>query len=181
MAVLAIVTTAGNLGVEHAQIYLAGRRFPLTALWANAGAVGAAVTGVVWCIGAVVTLALGGTTPGSIPGLWLWVALASCRCCCRPSTGRTLQIAGRARAAVGATLLGTALQTFARRGVRITGALSPFLVLVLSGVANLWTWAGTIVLGARAGLVSWRIDSCPQTGHRSGRAGSGGSTSAQPT
>ncbi len=38
------------------------------------------------------------------------------------------------------------------------GELTPFSVLLLTGMTTLITWGGTVMIGARAGLVSWRID-----------------------
>jgi len=158
MVVLAITTTLGSLGLEHAQIYLAGRRIQLTTLWANAGFVGAVVAGVVWVVAAIVTLTPGGA-PGSIPTLWLWVVLAQVPLLLQTLYWTNLlQIAGRARAAVGATLLGATVQTMLIVALVSEGDLTPLLVLVLSGLANLLTWAGTLLLGAGAGLVSWRPD-----------------------
>jgi O-antigen/teichoic acid export membrane protein len=158
MVVLAIITTLGSLGLEHAQIYLAGRRVPLTTLWANAGAVSVGVTIVVWCLGAVATLASGGS-PGSIPAAWLWVALAQVPLLLQTLYWTNLlQIAGRARAAVGATLLGTTVQTLLVVAFVSADELSPFVVLVLSALANLLTWGGTLLLGIGSGLVSWRVD-----------------------
>lgn len=158
MVVLAIATTLGNLGLEHAQIYLAGRRFPLNGLWANAGVVGAAVAGVVWIVSAVVGLA-GNGSPGDVPGLWMWVTIAQLPLLLQTLYWTNLlQIAGHARAAVGATLVGTVVQTIAVVALVMAGELTPFMVLVLSGFANLMTWAGTVAIGASAGMVSWRLD-----------------------
>ena len=158
MVVLAIVTTIGSFGLEHAQIYLAGRRVRLTTMWANAGFVGAVVGAVVCCVAAVVTLMPGGV-PGSIPALWLWVVLAQVPLLLQTLYWTNLlQVAGRARAAVGATLLGTTVQTLLVVVLVSAGELTPFLVLVLSGLANLLTWGGTILVGTRTGLVSWRLD-----------------------
>lgn len=158
MVVLAIVVTLGNLGLEHAQIYLAGRRFPLRGLWANAAAVGLAVAAAVWFALAVVSL-VGDGSPGDIPGLWLWVTMAQVPLLLQTLYWTNLlQMAGHTRAAVGATLLGTLVQAIAISVLVATGALTPLLVLVLCGVANLATWAGTVAIGAKVGLVSWRLD-----------------------
>jgi O-antigen/teichoic acid export membrane protein len=157
MVVLAIVASVGNLGLEHAQIYLAGRRVPLTTLWANAGLAAALITAVVWALGLAVTMASG--DPMSMPSTWLWVAIAQVPLLLQTLYWTNLlQLAGHARAAVGATLVGTVVQTGLVVVLFASDGLSPFIVLVLSGVANLVTWAGTIVLGARCGLLSRRID-----------------------
>ena len=158
MVVLAIVVSLGNLGLEHAQIFLAGRKFKLNALWANAGLVGCAVAVGVWILGVVVIPAFG-ERPGGVPAAWLWIALIQVPLLLQILYWTNLlQLAGHARGAVGVTLLGTVAQTGVVLLLFALGDLTPFSVLLLTGMTTLITWGGTVMIGARAGLVSWRID-----------------------
>ncbi len=158
IVIMTIVVSLGNLGLEHAQIYLAGQRFKLSRLWANAGLVGAVVALVVWCISAIVIPMLEGS-PGGVPAIWIWVALAQVPLLLQTLYWTNLlQMAGRARAAVGATLLGVGVQTLAIVGLFALGELTPFSVLLLTGVTNFITWAGTVIIWrfGRAGRVADR-------------------------
>ncbi len=113
LAVLAIVFTIGNLGLEHAQIYLAGRKVPLTALWANATFVGVVAALVVWALAALVLLSPAGAAADS-PTSWLLVALVQLPLMLHILYWlNILQLAGRVRAGVAASAVAAAAQTVA--------------------------------------------------------------------
>ena len=143
MVVLAIVVSLGNLGLEHAQIFLAGRKFKLNALWANAGLVGCAVA-VGVCILGVVVIPAFGERPGGVPAAWLWIALIQVPLLLQTSTGPTC-----------CNWLGTRAERWESRcwapwrktGVVLLlfalGDLTPFSVLLLTGMTTLITWGGT--------------------------------------
>ena len=158
LAVLAIVFTIGNLGLEHAQIYLAGRKVPLTALWANATFIGIVAALVVWALAALVLLSPAGAAADS-PISWLLVALVQLPLMLHILYWlNILQLAGRVRAGVAASAVAAAVQTVAVVALFVTHGLTPFRVLVLTAITTGITWLVVLAIGWRSGLVSLRVD-----------------------
>ncbi len=158
LAVLAIVFTIGNLGLEHAQIYLAGRKVPLTALWANATFIGVVAALVVWALAALVLLSPAGAAADS-PVTWLLVALVQLPLMLHILYWlNILQLAGRVRAGVAASAVAAAVQTVAVVALFVTHGLTPFRVLVLTAITTAITWLVVLAIGWRSGLVSLRVD-----------------------
>lgn len=158
LAVLAIVFTIGNLGLEHAQIYLAGRKVPLTALWANATFIGVVAALVVWALAALVLLSPAGAAADS-PVTWLLVALVQLPLMLHILYWlNILQLAGRVRAGVAASAVAAAVQTVAVVALFVTHGLTPFRVLVLTAITTGITWLVVLAIGWRSGLVSLRVD-----------------------
>ena len=158
LAILAIVFTLGNLGLEHAQIYLAGRSVPLDTLWANATVLGIMVSLVVWGMAAV-TLLFVEPRPGGIPVAWLVVVVVQLPLMLHILYWlNILQLAGRVRSGIAAGSAAAAIQTVTVVILYLGNALTPFLVLLLIGATNLITWGTLLAIGVRSGLASLRTD-----------------------
>ncbi len=159
IAVLAIVLALGNLGLEHAQIYLAGKGVPLTTLWANSSLVGAGVAIVTWVLAAVLIAMPVGIPGDAIPTTWLLLALVQVPVLLHVLYWlNILQLAGHVRVGVAIGMV-VATQQVASVGIVIRAdALTPFAFLVIIGLMNLLTWAITLGMGVRLGLASRRID-----------------------
>ena len=157
LAILAIVFTLGNLGLEHAQIYLAGRSVSLDTLWANATLLGIVVSLAVWGISAVTLLFVDG--PAGIPVAWLLVVVVQLPLMLHILYWlNILQLAGRVRSGIAAGSAAAAIQTVTVVILYLGHALTPFLVLLLIGATNLITWATLLAIGVRSGLASLRTD-----------------------
>ena len=159
IAVLAIVLALGNLGLEHAQIYLAGKGVPLTTLWANSSLVGAGVAIVTWVLAAVLIAMPAGIPGDTIPTAWLLLALVQVPILLHVLYWlNLLQLAGHVRVGVAIGMVVATLQVASVGIVIRADALTPFAFLVIIGLMNLLTWAITLGMGVRLGLASRRID-----------------------
>jgi O-antigen/teichoic acid export membrane protein len=158
LTILTILVTISNLGLEHAQVYLAGQKVPLDGLWANASVVGLVMSVAAWIVTGVILLVRDGDAGGS-PLTWLLVVLVQLPLLLQSLYwSNLLQLAGRLRAAIGATFAGALLQTAAVAALAAGDLLTPFRVLAVAGVANTATWATLLWLSGRAGLVRLRWD-----------------------
>lgn len=156
MAVLAIAMTLGSLGLEHAQIFLVGRGRALPGLWANATAVGIGVSVVTFALLAAVT-AMGAS--GATPVSWLWVTFAQMPLLLQVLYWTNLlQLSGRIRAALIASLAGALAQAAGVVWLASTGTLTPFRVIVLSTAGNVITWGFVLAACRSSRLVSRRLD-----------------------
>ncbi len=158
LAILAIVFTLGNLGLEHAQIYLAGRSVPLETLWANATFVGVVVAVVVWGVTAMILLFVD-PHPARTPVAWLLVVVVQLPLMLHILFWlNILQLAGRVRSGVAAGSAAAAIQTITVVILYLGHVLTPFLVLVLIGATNIVTWAIVLGIGVRSGVASFRMN-----------------------
>src|SRR4029077_1303401 len=113
---------------------LAGRKVPLTALWANATVVGVVAAIAVWVLAAIVLLSPAGAAADS-PTSWLLVALVQLPLMLHILYWlNILQLAGRVRAGVAASAAAAAVQTVAVVALFVTHGLTPFRVLVLTAI-----------------------------------------------
>jgi O-antigen/teichoic acid export membrane protein len=160
LAILTIMFTLGNLGLEHAQIFLAGQKTRLTSLWANAtvvGVVGAVVGGGLTM--AVLLLPIGARATADIPVSWMIVTVAQLPLILHILYWlNILQIAGKVRQAVATGCVAAATQTIAVAVLFVSHGLTPFRVLVLIGAGNVVIWVSALVIGFRAGVVSFHVD-----------------------
>jgi O-antigen/teichoic acid export membrane protein len=158
MVVLAIAFTLGNLGIEHAQIHFAGRKVPLRTLWSNATAAGAIVSLIAWTISAIALFSGAGRTT-AVPVVWLCVGLVQLPLLLHTLYWTNLlQLSGKLPSATATALVGMVVQATAVGVLVLADALSPFSVLLLSALGNTLTWAGTLRLCRRAGLVGNVVD-----------------------
>ncbi len=160
LAILTIMFTLGNLGLEHAQIFLAGQKTPLPSLWANAtvvGVVGAVIGGGLTM--AVLLLPIGARATADIPVSWMVVTVAQLPLLLHILYWlNILQIAGKVRQAVATGCVAAAMQTIAVAVLFVSHGLTPFRVLVLIGAGNVVIWVSALVIGFRAGIVSFHVD-----------------------
>ena len=158
LAILAIVFTLGNLGLEQAQIYLAGRSVSLDTLWANATFVGVFVAALVWGVAATLLLFVD-ARPAGTPVAWLVASLVQLPFMLHILFWlNILQLAGRVRSGVAAGTVAAGIQTILVVMLYIGDVLTPFLVLVLIGSTNLVIWSILLAVGIRSGLASLRVD-----------------------
>lgn len=159
VAVLSIVLALGNLGLEHAQIYLAGRGAPLSVLWMNSTVLGIAVGVITWLMAGALFLLPAPPVSGTIPVAWIVLTLAQVPILLHILYWlNLLQLGGRVRAGVAVSMLVAGVQLGIVTVLATRGALSPFGFLVVIGAMNLLTWCLILVIGARAGLTHGRVD-----------------------
>jgi O-antigen/teichoic acid export membrane protein len=159
LTVLMILFTLANLGLEHAQIYLAGRGAPLTALWANGTLVGLLAAVVVWGLCAIVLLTPSSSIHADTPTSWLVVTIAQLPLMLHILYWlNVLQLAGRVRAGVAASAVGAVFQAVAITAMFLANGLTPFRVLVLITLTNLVVWGVVLGIGVRAGVASVHVD-----------------------
>jgi O-antigen/teichoic acid export membrane protein len=158
IAVLSVVLALGNLGLEHAQIYLAGRGAPLPALWANSAVVGIAVGLMTWALAGVLIMFSGGIAE-AVPTSWLVLTLAQVPILLHVLYWLNLiQLEGRVRAGVAVSTVVAAVQLAVVAVMATQGFLSPYRVLIVIGVMNVLTWCLVLGIGVRAGLTVGRLD-----------------------
>lgn len=160
LAILTIMFTLGNLGLEQAQVYLAGQQTPLTSLWANATVVGVLSAVIAWLVTAVVLLLpVGQRATADIPLSWVLVTVVQLPLLLHILYWlNILQIAGKVRQAVATGCVAAAMQTIAVAVLFVSHGLTPFRVLVLIGAGNVVIWVSALVIGFRAGIVSFHVD-----------------------
>jgi O-antigen/teichoic acid export membrane protein len=160
LAILTIMFTLGNLGLEQAQVYLAGQRTPLTSLWANATVVGVLSAVVAWLVAAgVLLLPAAQRLTADIPMSWIVVTAVQLPVLLHILYWlNILQLAGRVRQAVATGCVAAGAQTIAVGALFVSHGLTPFRVLVLIGAGNLVIWLTLLIIGVRAGIVSFRVD-----------------------
>ncbi len=158
VALLGIMVALGHIGLEFAQIYLAGQGRELRRMWVNATVI-SVVTGAICCA------ALGGAvliTPrvaGGLPLSWLAIPAGLV-----PVTlmslywAGLLQIDGKLVATGWASWFGAALQAAAVGAMYGLHELTPFRVLLLLVLMSVTTWLLLLMACRRAGLVTMRVD-----------------------
>jgi glycosyltransferase involved in cell wall biosynthesis/O-antigen/teichoic acid export membrane protein len=159
IAVLGIVMAFSHVGLEQSNVFLAAQKVPLRSLWTNAIVAAALISLVAWAAIAAVDAVAGPSFFGGLPTTWLVVTMAQIPFLLQALywTG-VLQLDGKLRGAVGATLAGTALHAAATVVLFAAGALTPFRVLALAWVANGATWALLLRMGSRSGLNGAPVD-----------------------
>ena len=158
VAVLMILFTLSNLGLEHAQIYLAGRGVSHRSLWANATRVGLKASVVTWAVVGLVLLSPWGSAPG-LPLSWVVVTLVQLPLLLHVLYWlNILQLAGKVRAGIAAGAVAAGVETAIVAVMFATHQLTPFRVLVLTGIANALLWAIVLGIGLRAGLVAMQAE-----------------------
>ena len=156
LTILTIVFMVTNLGLEQAQVYLAGRGTSPRAMWANATAVGVAVSVLVWVMTAIVVAIRPGLL--STPTSWIVLTFAQLPLLLHILYWLSiLQLAGRVRSGVVAGAIASGAETLAILALYAGHALTPFRALVVVGAGNLITWGVLLGIGVQAGIVAFRI------------------------
>ena len=154
VAVLMILFTLSNLGLEHAQIFLAGQGVSHRSLWANATRVGLKASVVVWAVVGLLLLSPWGSAP-DLPLSWVIVTLVQLPLLLHVLYWlNILQLAGKVRSGIAAGAVAAGAETAVVVVMFATHQLTPFRVLVLTGIANALLWAIVLGIGIRAGLVA---------------------------
>ena len=160
IAFLGIVMALSHLGLEHANVYLAARKINLRSLWAAAAAGAVLVSLVAVLVVASLRLSIGPAFFAGLPGTWLIVTVAQLPVLLASLYWAGLmQLAGRLRLAVVATLIGTVLQTVVVVIMAAQGALTPFRVLALGWLPTSATCLVLLWAGARAGVAGFAVES----------------------
>ncbi len=146
-----------NLGLEQAQVYLAGRGTSSRAMWANATAVGVGVSVIVWVVAAIVVVVQPGLM--STPTSWIVLTFSQLPLLLHILYWLSiLQLAGRVRAGVAAGAAASGAEALAVVALYAEHALTPFRALVIVGAGNVITWGVLLGIGPKAGIVAFRID-----------------------
>ena len=158
VALLGIMVAFGHIGLEFAQIYLAGQGRDLRRMWANATVV-SVVTGALCCAGLGGAVIIDPRVAGGLPLSWLAIAAALV-----PVQLMTLywasllQLDGRLVVSAWASWFGAALQAAAVGALFCLHELTPFRMLLLLCLMNGSTWLLLLLSCRRAGLVTVRVD-----------------------
>jgi O-antigen/teichoic acid export membrane protein len=152
VAILGIVMALSHIGIEHANVYLAGQRVPLPQLWANATVASILLAVAGWIVLGLVYLA-GGQELFRVPPTWLLVTVAQVPFLLQAAYWTNiLQLDGGVVPAVRATLVGAAIHALSCVVLFVIGTLTPFRVLLLMWTANGSAWAVLLGLGVRRHL-----------------------------
>ena len=159
IAFLGIVMALSHLGLEHANVYLAARKVPLRDLWAADAAGAVLVSLVAFALVALLRVVIGPAFFAGLPGSWLIVTISQLPVLLVSLYWAGLmQLAGRLRLAVTATLVGTALQAFVVIVLATQGALTPFRILALGWLPTIATCLVLLWAGARVGIAGSRVE-----------------------
>ena len=159
IAFLGIVMALSHLGLEHANVYLAARKVALRDLWAADAAGAVLVSLVAFSVVAVLRIVIGPGFFAGLPGSWLIVTISQLPVLLASLYWAGLmQLAGRLRLAVTATLVGTALQALVVIVLAAQDALTPFRVLALGWLPTIATCLVLVWAGARVGIAGFRVE-----------------------
>ena len=157
LALLAVVMAVSTLGLEHANIYLAGKGVPVRDLWASGTRASVAI-GATACI--IVTSAYGlagGDAFGGLPFLWIAVTVAQVPLLLQILyRSSALQLDGRAAVGATAAAMGAVVHAAVTLVLYANAMLTPFRVLILTAVANGTAWGWVTLAGHRLGLIGAR-------------------------
>ncbi len=158
VALLGIVIALAHVGLEFAQIYLAGQGQDLRHMWADATVFSVAAGAVCWaCVAGIVMI--DPRVAGGLPLSWIAIPMGLVPLLLMSLYWASLlQLDGRLVAATWASWFGVALQAVAIGLLFATHELTPFRVLLLQWLTNGSAWLFLLLACKRAGLVSLRVD-----------------------
>jgi glycosyltransferase involved in cell wall biosynthesis/O-antigen/teichoic acid export membrane protein len=158
VALLGIVMAFGHIGLEFAQIRMAGQGRDLRHMWANA-TVFSVVAGIV-CWGCVAGIfAVDSRAAGGLPVSWIAIPMGLVPLLLMSLYwAGLLQLDGRLMGATWASWFGVALQAVMIAVMFFLHDLTPFRVLLLQWLTNGAAWLFLLLACYRAGLVSLRVD-----------------------
>ena len=158
VVLLGIVVAIGHIGLEFAQVYLAGQGQDLRRMWADATAFSLAAGAVCWAA-IVGVVAIDPRVAGGLPLSWIVVELGLVPVLLMILYWASLlQLGGRLVVAAWASWYGVALQAAAVVVLFLLHQLTPFRVLILQWLTNGSAWLLLLLACRRAGLVSLRVD-----------------------
>jgi glycosyltransferase involved in cell wall biosynthesis/O-antigen/teichoic acid export membrane protein len=158
VALLGIVMAFGHVGLEFAQIHMAGQGRDLRHMWANAAVFSVAAGIACWASVAGI-LAIDPRAAGGLPLSWIAIPMGLVPLLLMSLYWASLlQIDGRLMGATWASWFGVALQAIAIAIMFFLHDLTPFRVLVLQWLTNGSAWFFLLLACYRAGLVNLRID-----------------------
>lgn len=157
-ALLGLMVACAHIGLEFAQIHLAGQGRDLRRMWANATVVSVVAGVLCWAsLGCVVII--DPRVAGGLPLSWLAVSAGLVPVLLMNLYWASLlQLDGRLVVAAWASWFGAAFQAAAVGVLFSLHDLTPFRVLLLLWVVNGSTWLFLLLACRRAGLVTVRVD-----------------------
>lgn len=157
-ALLGIMVAFAHIGLEFAQVYLAGQGRDLRRMWADA-TVASVVLGVLCSLGLGLAIVVDPRASGGLPLSWLAVpAGITPIALMNLYWASLLQLDGRIVRAAQASWFSTASQAVAVAILFWLHELTPFRVLLLLWLMNGSNWLLLLLACRRAGLVTLRID-----------------------
>lgn len=158
VAVLGIVIAFGHVGLEFAQIHLAGQGRDLRHMWANATAF-SVVAGVMCWAGVAALITVDPRIAGGLPLSWIVIPMGLVPLLLMSLYWASLlQLDGRLMGSTWASWFGVALQAIAIAALYFLHDLTPFRVLLLQWLTNGSAWLLLLRCCHRAGLVNLRVD-----------------------
>jgi L-malate glycosyltransferase len=158
VALLGIVMALAHIGLEFAQVYLAGQGQDLRHMWADATVFSLAAGGVCWAAVAGV-IAIDPRVAGGLPLSWIAVPMGLVPLLLMSLYwANLLQLDGRLVTATWASWWGVALQAAAVVVLYLAHELTAFRVLQLQWLTNGSAWLFLLLACRRAGLVNLRLD-----------------------
>jgi L-malate glycosyltransferase len=158
VALLGIVMAFGHVGLEFAQIHMAGQGRDLRPMWANA-AVFSVVAGIACWASVAGILAVDSRAAGGLPLSWIAIPMGLVPLLLMSLYWASLlQLDGRLMGSTWASWFGVALQAVAIAVMFFTRDLTPFRVLLLQWLTNGSAWLFLLLACYRAGLVNLRVD-----------------------
>jgi glycosyltransferase involved in cell wall biosynthesis len=157
-ALLGIMVAFAHIGLEFAQVYLAGQGRDLRRMWADA-TVASVVLGVLCCLGLGIAIVIDPRTSGGLPLSWLAIpAGITPIALMNLYWASLLRLDGRIVRAAQASWFSAAVQAVAVAVLFWLHELTPFRVLLLLLLMNGSNWLLLLLTCRRAGLVTLRID-----------------------
>ena len=158
VAVLGIVIAFGHVGLEFAQIHLAGQGRDLRHMWANA-TVFSVVAGVMCWAGVAGLITVDPRITDGLPLSWIVIPMGLVPLLLMSLYWASLlQLDGRLMGSTWASWFGVALQAIAIAALFFLHDLTPFRVLLLQWLTNGSAWLLLLRCCHRAGLVNLRVD-----------------------
>ena len=158
VALLGIVMAFGHVGLEFAQIHLAGQGRNLRHMWANA-TVFSVIAGIACWAGVAGIFAVDPRAAGGLPLSWIVIPMGLVPLLLMSLYWASLlQLDGRLMRSTWASWYGVALQAVAIAIMFFLHDLTPFRVLLLQWLTNGSAWLFLLLACYRAGLVNLRID-----------------------
>ena len=158
VALLGIVMAFGHIGLEFAQIHMAGQGRDLRHMWANA-TVFSVVAGIVCWASVAGIFAIDPRAAGGLPLSWIAIPMGLVPLLLMSLYWASLlQLDGRLMGSTWASWFGVALQAVAIAVMFFLHDLTPFRVLLLQWLTNGSAWLFLLLACYRAGLVNLRVD-----------------------
>lgn len=159
VAYLGIVIVVSHLGLEHANVHLAGRKEALGHLWWNSTVAAVLIGVLAWSLVVAAYLVTDGRAFGGVPALWIAVVMFQVPFLLGSLFwAGLLQLAGHLRSAIRASLAGAFVQAALCAVLFATGSLTTFRALLLLWATNGVTWLLLLGLSHRRGLTRGSFD-----------------------